>query len=475
MTILATISHADAGLTALLAAVLAADLRPGDCIRLEGDLGAGKSHFARALIRARLRDPMAEVPSPSFTLVQAYDDPDGVPIWHADLYRLSDPAELDELGLDEALPQAITLVEWPDRADSLPDDALTVSLSPGRDHDHRQITLSGPVGRWPSIARAVEVAVLLHRNGWADAQVFPLAGDASARRYFRLLGPGAGDRAVLMDAAPGSCGPYMAMTDWLRGHGFAAPRLLVRDAAAGLLLMQDFGDDLVARVCDRQPQMAGPVHDRITDLLVDLHRHPAPGFVPVLDGPVLADQVGLFAQCYLPAIGLDAGRGPAIAAAVADLWQQLCADQPAVVALRDFHAENIVWRGGKPLGLLDFQDAVATHPAYDLVSVLQDVRRDIPPALEAAQIARYLAATGLDADRFRAAYALLGAQRNLRIMGIFARLCRQDGKPRYLAFMPRTWALIRRDLAHPALAPLAGLLADLPDPTPQMIERIAHG
>ena len=472
---LANIPHADAGLTALLAAFLAADLRAGDCIRLEGDLGAGKSHFARALIRARLRDPAAEVPSPSFTLVQVYDDPDAVPIWHTDLYRLSDPAELDELGLDEALPQAIMLVEWPDRADILPDDALTVSLSPGADHDHRQITLSGPRPRWEKLSRLAEIAVLLHRNGWADAQVVPLAGDASARRYFRLFGPEADDRAVLMDAAPSSCGPYLAMTDWLRNHGFAAPRLMVRDAEAGLLLMEDFGDDLVARVCDRQPRLMAPVHDRITDFLVDLHQHPVPGFIPALDGPALADQVGLFAQCYLPAIGLDDCCGPAIAAAIADLWQQFCADVPPVVALRDFHAENIVWRGDEPLGLLDFQDAVATHPAYDLVSVLQDVRRDIPPALEAAQIARYLAATGLDPDRFRAAYALLGAQRNLRIMGIFARLCRQAGKPRYLAFMPRTWALIRRDLAHPALAPLAGLLADLPEPTPQIIERIAHG
>lgn len=473
MTVLATIPHADADLTALFASVLAADLRAGDCIRLEGDLGAGKSHFARALIRTRLGDPMAEVPSPTFTLVQSYEDAGGTAIWHADLYRLSAPEELDELGLDDALADAITLVEWPDRADNLPDDALEIRLIADMDHDHRRITVKGDADRWPRVARAADIAVLLHRNGFARAQVVSLAGDASARRYFRVVQDD--DSAVLMDAAAGSCGPYLAMTGWLRDHGFAAPELIASDADSGLLLMQDFGDDLVARVCDQQPGMMPEIYGRITDFLVDLHRHPAPDFIPVLDGAMLADQVGLFADCYLPAIGADNGCGPQIAATVLALWDRLCADQPKTVALRDFHAENIIWRGDRRLGLLDFQDAVVTHPAYDLVSALQDVRRNIPQALEDAQIARYLDHTDLDPAAFRAAYALLGAQRNLRIMGIFARLCRRDGKLRYLAFMPHTWSLIQRNLAHPDLSDLAALLTGLPDPTPSVIERIAHG
>ena len=146
---------------------------------------------------------------------------------------------------------------------------------------------------------------------------------------------------------------------------------------------------------------------------------------------------------------------------------------PPVLGLRDFHAENLVWLGAAPLGVLDFQDAVAVHPAYDLVSALQDARRDVDPALEQAQIARYVAASGQDEGRFRAAYALLGAQRNLRILGIFTRLAQRDGKTRYLAFMPRVWDALQRDLAHPALAPLARAMQGIPAPSARVLERIA--
>ena len=140
--------------------------------------------------------------------------------------------------------------------------------------------------------------------------------------------------------------------------------------------------------------------------------------------------------------------------------------------MRDFHAENLIWNGDAALGLIDYQDAVACHPAYDLVSALQDARRDVDPRIEADCIARYLAATGLDRDRFRAAYALLGAQRNLRIVGIFTRLCLRDGKPRYLDFMPRVRDHLQRDLGHPALTPLARIIADIPAPDSAAIERI---
>lgn len=461
MTELARLPHADADLTAMLARCLSFDLRPGDCLRLQGDLGAGKSHFARALIRTRLGDPWAEVPSPTFTLVQTYDAPDGSEIWHADLYRLSDPAELAELGLEDAFSSAITLIEWPDRGEDLPKNALVIQITAADDPDLRNISLLGDLGHWGFVQRSAQKAVLLHRSGWAAADMTALAGDASSRRYFRLS---RGDEcAILMDAAPGSCGPYLAMTEWLRERGFAAPEIYAQDAEAGLLLMQDLGDDLVARVTNSDPALTTPVYDRITDFLVELHRHPAPDVLS-LDGAELARQVSLFGQHYLPAVRLDPARSNAVAPAIQALWDQLCADATPVCALRDFHAENIIWRGDRPLGLLDFQDAVAAHPAYDLVSVLQDVRRDLPPALEARQMARYCTATGTDPDRFAAAYALLGVARNLRILGIFARLAQQDGKRRYLAFMPRTWALIMRDLAHPALAPLAAALDGIPAP-----------
>ncbi|MDP5306964.1 phosphotransferase [Paracoccus sp. 2205BS29-5] len=306
--------------------------------------------------------------------------------------------------------------------------------------------------------------------GWGDARVLPLAGDASARRYFRLTG--AEGSAVLMDDPSGDCARFVQMTRWLRGHGFGAPDLLAEDQGAGFLLVQDLGDDLVARVLAARPRLGPAIYARITDFLVELHRQPLPGFVAPLDGPALADQVGLFADWYPQAAGIPADEAMAIAPAIAALHADLAADAAPVLSLRDFHAENLVWRGDAPLGLIDYQDAVACHPAYDLVSALQDARRDVAPGIEADCIARYLAATGLDAARFRAAYALLGAQRNLRIIGIFARLCLRDGKPRYLDFMPRVWAHLMRDLSHPALAPLARIVAGLPAPDAAMLERI---
>lgn len=449
--------------TAALARMLAADLRPGQTVLLDGPVGAGKTHFARAFIRARQGEAAEDVPSPTFTLVQTYDDPQGTEIWHADLYRLTDPSELAELGLDDALADAVCLIEWPDRLERLPAGAITVAIAPQADPDLRAITLIAP-----DAARVAARTAFVARAGWAEARVLPLAGDASARRYFRLIG--AQGTAVLMDDPSGAVRPFLAMTDWLRGHGLGAPAILARDPAAGLLLVEDLGDDLVARVLDRDPALAPAIYDRVTDLLVDLHRHPVPDFVPRLDGPLLAEQVGLFAEWYMPAAGAAGGDG--IAPLIARLHADLAADMAPVLCLRDFHAENLIWRGDAPLGLIDYQDAVACHPAYDLISALQDARRDVDPAVEAACIARYLAATGRDEERFRAAYALLGAQRNLRILGIFTRLCLRDGKPRYLDLMPRVWDHVRRNLAHPALAPLAGALAPLPAPDAALRDRI---
>lgn len=464
---LAAIGDADETLTATLGRVLAAVLRSGDTMLLEGPVGAGKTHFARALIRARQGETPEDVPSPTFTLVQTYRDARGLDLWHADLYRLTDPSELVELGLDEAMEQAITLIEWPDRMAAPLPGALTVALNPV-DPDRRQIVLSGDPARWSGVARLLEIARFLRATPWAEARVEPLAGDASARRYFRLHG--AGGSAVLMDDPTGATGRYLAMTDWLRQRGFHAPGILAQAGAEGLLIVEDLGDDLVARVLDREPEAAPAIYDRIIDLIVDLHGHRPPEFVPALDGPALAEQVALFAD-YPAAAGAH-GAGADVPQVIAALHAGLCADALPVVSLRDFHAENLVWRGDAPLGLLDFQDAVATHPAYELASVLQDARRDVSPDIEEGAITRYLSATGMDYAGFRAAYALLGAQRNLRIMGIFTRLCLRDGKARYLDMMPRVWAAIARDLSHPALAPLAAALKDVPPPSPEIIAAI---
>ncbi|MDM7255537.1 MAG: tRNA (adenosine(37)-N6)-threonylcarbamoyltransferase complex ATPase subunit type 1 TsaE [Paracoccus sp. (in: a-proteobacteria)] len=451
----ARIDHADETLTAAVARSLAATARAGDVLLLDGPVGAGKTHFARAFIKARQGDSPEDVPSPTFTIVQTYEARGEV--WHADLYRLSHPDELIELGLDEALDHAICLIEWPDRMQA--PRGLRLRLS-APDPDHRDLEFSGE--GWPDLTRALARARFLYRSGWGEAWLEPLAGDASARRYFRLHGA---RTAVLMEdaAAPDA---YLAMTGWLRERGFHAPEVLAQQREEGLLLLEDLGDDLVARVLEARPELTGAAYAKMTDLLVELHRHTPPAFVLRLDGAELARQVGLFAE-YADAVGAQADLAPVIEALHADL----CADVPPVCGLRDFHAENLIWQG-ETLGILDFQDAVSVHPAYDLVSGLQDVRREVPQAVEEAELSRYIAATGRDEARFRAAYALLGAQRNLRIMGIFTRLCARDGKPRYLDFMPRCWALIGRNLAHPALAPLAAALRDVPAPTPEIIEKI---
>lgn len=459
---------ADEDQTAALARMLAATVRPGQTILLDGPVGAGKTHFARAFIRARQGETAEDVPSPTFTLVQTYDDPMGTEIWHADLYRLTDPSELDELGLDEAQGKAICLIEWPDRMEMLPEGALTVSIANHADPALREITLTGGTDTPRTIQRTRFAA----NAGWGEARVETLAGDASARRYFRLVG--SGENAVLMDDPSGDVPRFIAMTRWLRGHGFGAPEMLDDDQDAGLLLVEDLGDDLVARVLEDRPDMAPAIYDRITDFLIELHHQPVPDFVAPLDGPTLADQVRLFAEWYPQAVGVSADNAARIAPEIARLHSELAADTPPVLSLRDFHAENLIWRGDAPLGLIDYQDAVACHPAYDLVSALQDARRDVAEQIEAACVFRYLQAVGVDADRFRAAYALLGAQRNLRIMGIFTRLCIRDGKPRYLSFMPRVWRYVQRDLAHPALASLSAIVNDLPAPDDDTIERIRH-
>lgn len=461
---------ADATLLAAIARALATELRAGDAVLLDGPVGAGKSHFARAFIRAYLRSPAEEVPSPTFTLVQSYDgDP---PVWHADLYRLTDPAEIEELGLLDAMEDAITLIEWPERMQDVP-GALRLRLSPHDDPDLRRVEMLGDPARWRHVLRGAELAAFLHQAGWGEAQVAFLAGDASARRYFRAELDG--NSAVLMDADTASLRPYLRMTGWLAERGFAVPEVMASDETAGLALIEDFGDAQLARIIAAEPGRASELYPRVASLLAHLSSFPpAPGIL-ALDGPEMARQVGMFAEYYPDAIGADGDAHDAagcIAPCIAALHAELCADMPPVTSLRDFHAENILLTQDGRLGLLDFQDAVATHPAYDLVSALHDARRAIPAEVERASIARFLAETGFEPERFDAAFALLGAQRNLRIMGIFTRLCIRDGKPRYLDFMPHVWALIERETSHPALSDLAALVARIPGPTPANIERI---
>lgn len=287
----------------------------------------------------------------------------------------------------------------------------------------------------------------LDRAGWSGGEIRALAGDASFRRYFRVHREGRS--AVLMDAPPEheDSRPFLAVARHLDAIGFRAPRILAEDLDLGLILLEDFGDDRMREAIEADPSVETPIYAQAIDLLADLHDAPTGG-LPPYDMAVYQREAGLFPDWYIPAVGLSCdadGYAAAWDAALAPI-----ASEQSTTVLRDYHAENIMLLGDGSLGLLDFQDALAGHPAYDLVSLLQDARRDVPEAIETAMIARYAARHPHDA----AAYALLGAQRNAKILGIFTRLWKRDAKPRYLAFLPRVWAYLERDLAHPALGPV---------------------
>lgn len=297
----------------------------------------------------------------------------------------------------------------------------------------------------------------LAAHGWEGAEILPLAGDASFRRYFRVVR--GRDSAVLMDAPPEQedIGPFLAVAGHLIDRGFSPPRPLAIDRGKGLLLLEDFGDDRVGPLLQREPQRERAIYEAAVDILVRLASQPAPADLPPYDAAAMEREVSLFPEHYAPALALEVDE-----AAYLPAWQavwhdvlRLAGENPVLV-LRDYHADNLmVLAGRSDLGLLDFQDALAGHAAYDLVSLLQDARRDVPPALEEAMIDRYCAAANV-ADRalFRAHYEILGAQRNTKILGIFTRLWKRDGKPHYLPLQPRVWSYLERNLLHPALAPV---------------------
>ena len=295
-------------------------------------------------------------------------------------------------------------------------------------------------------------AAFLDAHGWNGAQILPVAGDASFRRYFRALN--GEHKAILMDAPPPheDPRPYIAVAEWLVERDFAAPAILACDLDQGLVLIEDFGDDRLREAVDAAPADELSLYAPAIDLLVRLRSHPAAP-VPPYDRAVLRREAGLFVEWYCPAVGIK----PDLAgwdAAWEAVFDHAIAEMPVTV-LRDYHAENLMLVGPqRSLGLLDFQDALAGHPAYDLVSLLQDARRTVDPSVEAAMLDRYRAATDVD-DAFMNAYHVLGAQRNAKILGIFTRLWKRDGKPHYPTMCPRVWTYIERDLTQPVMAPVA--------------------
>ncbi len=309
-------------------------------------------------------------------------------------------------------------------------------------------------GRKDQIARFLEAA------GWDPALRRPLAGDASFRRYDRLTREGG--RVVLMDAPPPQedVRPFLHIARLLAKLGLSAPALLAEDIEAGLLLLEDFGDSTYTRLLNEGAPSEETLYALAIDLLIDLHRKfdPKGSAVPPYDDERLLIEASLLVDWYYPAIE---GRPlpPDLREEYLALWRALlpiARQMPATLVLRDYHVDNLMLLGDRTgvaaCGLLDFQDAVIGPSTYDLVSLLEDARRDVPPRLASAMIERYLAAfPALDPQAFAASYAVMGAQRNAKIVGIFTRLCRRDGKPHYLRHIPRVWRLLEQDLQHPAL------------------------
>jgi N-acetylmuramate 1-kinase len=293
--------------------------------------------------------------------------------------------------------------------------------------------------------------------GWDGAQILPLAGDASFRRYFRVVN---GTRlAVLMDAPPPheDPRPFIEVAEYLTGIGLSAPHILARDLDHGLLLIDDFGSDRMREAVDADMASEVAVYQGVVDVLIELHRHAPPSTLKSQSVDAFLSEVGLFPEWYCPAVNINVDEAGYQAAWHDVLTPVMSSLQTPVTVLRDYHAENIMLIAGNEgtarYGLLDFQDALSGHPAYDLVSMLEDARRDVTPSVERKMLAYYRDQTGRDAA-FETAYWVLGAQRNTRIIGLFPRLARRDGKPHYLEFLPRMWGLLERDLAHPALAPV---------------------
>lgn len=297
----------------------------------------------------------------------------------------------------------------------------------------------------------------LAASGWGGADILPLAGDASFRRYFRVVdGPRS---AVLMDAPPPNEDPqpFIAVAEWLIGRGLSAPEILARDLDKGMLLLGDFGSARLRETLDEDPRRERDLYALATDVLVHLHGHPPMAGLKPHGVDQWLEELKLFTEWYCAAVGAEID-----VEGYRSAWREVLGPIAndglgPVTVLRDYHAENIMLVEGREgvahFGLLDFQDALAGHPAYDLASVLEDARRDVPPGIERAMIDRYIAATGHGVE-FERAYWALAAQRNTRILGVFTRLWKRDNKPGYRRFQPRMWGLLERDLAQPDLEPV---------------------
>ncbi len=482
------ISVVDEAGTVLLAQDIAMALAAGDCLALSGELGAGKSTLARALLRAVADDEALEVPSPTFTLVQIYEL--RLHIGHFDLYRIGSADELDELGLEDVLERGVALVEWPERgAGRLPATMARICISGAG--DVRRFDIDGPAPFMGRLERSRQIRAFLDTHGQKGAPRRLLQGDASARTY-ETVGPNRPGGLIVMNAPRKPDGPpienglpysriahlaedvnpFVAIGGWLSREGFAAPAISAIDLEGGLLLIENLGD---GKILDPEGRPDPVRYRAAVELLADLHERPVPGPLPVAGGAVYSPpaydasamriEVALLVDWYLPWRS-GAPVPESRRSTYFKLWQDLfdaLAEAETAVVLRDYHSPNLIWcpalSGHARIGLIDFQDAVIGPSAYDVASLVQDARVTIEPDLAADLLACYEArrreaCAEFSGVAFRKAHAIVAAQRAAKILGIFVRLDKRDGKPAYLRHLPRIERYIAASLAHEALHPL---------------------
>jgi len=471
-----------------LAKALSLFAKPGFAVLLKGDLGSGKSTFARAFIKALAQgNAEFDVPSPSFALIQTYDNT-RLPVAHVDLYRLRAEAEIDELGLAELTKTHILLIEWPTpAAEAIVVDKLSLEFSGSG--EARDIKIKGS-GAWiPALKRNVEIEAFLAAQGVDPASRHVLDGDASSRRY-ESVKLGARD-VILMDMPQRPDGPpvkdgkpysaiahlaeglpaVVAINDGLLQRGFGVPEIYACDLQHGLALIENLGHDVFYNMFRRGDDMEVPMRAAV-EVLAEMASQPWPHQLKNRDGSIYSlpsydTEAQLIEVDLLPSWfhrHVHKTEAPAqLNESFANAWARilpLTVVERPVWVLRDYHSPNLLWlparEGLKRVGLIDTQDALLGHPAYDLASMLQDARTDIDFAFADGLYAHYVnlrhAQGPFDEAEFAQAYAILGAQRATKILGIFARLNMRDGKPQYLQHMPRVSRYLARGLQHPSLA-----------------------
>ena len=468
---------------------LALSVKPGDCLALRGDLGAGKSALSRALIRAVAGDDRLDVPSPTFTLVQSYEL--RYPIHHFDLYRLADESELAELGLDEALSRGVVLIEWPDKAGrSLPKDAVSVEIA--HEGDGRRVTITCEPGRFAErLTRVNAIRAFMDANGYKGSQRRFLIGDSSFRAYERVTTTD-GKPFILMDSAARPNGPpirdgkpysqlvhlaenvrpFIAIGKYLKGMGLSAPAIYETDIEQGILMIEDLGSE---GVLDGHGKPIAERYEEAVRGLADMHRQQPPLRLPVgngeqhdlpsFDRETLKFEAEVLLDWHIPWLRGGEKASAAEAREYLAIWDHLIDELAGLetnLVLRDYHSPNIMWmaerNGFDRVGIIDFQDAIIGPSSYDVVSLAQDARVTVERPLMERLIEIYMAAReaqgSFDRTAFKKSFAIMSAERACRLNGLWVRLWQRDGMESYMRHMPRTLWHLSMAFEHPVNAPL---------------------